>query len=170
MINNILEFSRKENNKLSYKLERLNLTDIVNSTLNEMNYFLEISKMDVHLNISNDIYANVHAEGLKQALSNLISNAIKYSSLNKKINVQLYKKENKIFIEVEDFGIGIPKEELEFIFEKFYRVNSNENETASGTGLGLTVTKDIIEEQQGKLLVESTLGKGSKFTIVLITA
>ena len=170
MINNILEFSRKENNKLSYKLERLNLTDIVNSTLNEMNYFLEISKMDVHLNISNDIYANVHAEGLKQALSNLISNAIKYSSLNKKMNVQLYKKENKIFIEVQDFGIGIPKEELEFIFEKFYRVNSTENETASGTGLGLTVTKAIIEEQHGKLLVESVLGKGSKFIIVLEAA
>ncbi len=170
MINNILEFSRKENNKLSYKLDRLNLTDIVNSTLNEMNYFLEISKMDVHLNISNDIYANVHAEGLKQALSNLISNAIKYSSSNKKMNVQLFKKEEKIFIEVEDFGIGIPKEELELIFEKFYRVNSKNNETASGTGLGLTVTKAIIEEQQGKLVVESTLGKGSKFTIVLNAA
>jgi two-component system phosphate regulon sensor histidine kinase PhoR len=132
-----------------------------------MNYFLEINKIDVHKNISINIYANVHAEGIKQALSNLISNAIKYSSDTKKMNVQLFKKEKKIFIEVEDFGIGIPKEELEFIFEKFYRVHLNENETASGTGLGLTVSKDIIEEQHGKLLVESTLGKGSKFTIVL---
>ena len=85
----------------------------------------------------------------------------------KKLNIQLYEKGKEIFIEVEDFGIGIPKEKLELIFEKFYRVNSNENETASGTGLGLTVTKDIVEEQHGKLLVESTLGKGSKFTIVL---
>jgi two-component system phosphate regulon sensor histidine kinase PhoR len=167
MINNILEFSKKENNKMSYKLERSNLTDIVSSTLKEMNYFLEINNIDVHLNISNDMYANVYAEGIKQALSNLISNAIKYSSSNKKLNIQLYEKGKEIFIEVEDFGIGIPKEKLELIFEKFYRVNSNENETASGTGLGLTVTKDIIEEQHGKLLVESTLGKGSKFTIVL---
>jgi signal transduction histidine kinase len=170
MINNILEFSRKENNKLSYKLERSNLTDIVNATLKEMSYFLEINKIDVHLNISNNIYAKVNAEGLKQALSNLISNAIKYSSSNKKMNVQLFKKENKIFIEVEDFGIGIPEEKLELIFEKFYRVNSDENENASGTGLGLTVTKAIIEEQHGKLLVESTFGKGSKFIIVLGTA
>lgn len=169
MINNILEFSRKENDKLSYNLEKSNLTDIVNSTLNEMNYFLEINKMDVHLNISNDIYANVEEEGIKQALSNLISNAIKYSSTSKKLSIRLFKKENKIFIEVEDFGIGIPKEKLELIFEKFYRVNSNENETVSGTGLGLTVTKAIVEEQHGKLLVESTLGKGSKFTIVLNT-
>lgn len=126
--------------------------------------------MEVHLNISKEIYANVYAEGIKQALSNLISNAIKYSSSNKRLNVQLFKKEKKIFIEVEDFGIGIPKEEIELIFEKFYRVKSNKNETVSGTGLGLTVTKAIIEEQQGKLLVESILGKGSKFTIVLNTA
>ena len=167
MINNILEFAKKENNKLSYKLKRSSLTDIVNATLNEMNYFLEINKIDVHKNISINIYANVHAEGIKQALSNLISNAIKYSSDTKKMNVQLFKKEDKIFIEVEDFGIGIPKDELEFIFEKFYRVHLNENENASGTGLGLTVSKDIIEEQHGKLIVESTLGKGSKFTIVL---
>jgi len=167
MINNILEFAKKENNKLSYKLKRSSLTDIVNATLNEMNYFLEINKIDVQKNISKNIYANVHAEGIKQALSNLISNAIKYSSDTKKMNVQLFKKEDKIFIEVEDFGIGIPKDELEFIFEKFYRVHLNENENASGTGLGLTVSKDIIEEQHGKLIVESTLGKGSKFTIVL---
>ena len=167
MINNILEFAKKENNKLSYKLKRSSLTDIVNATLNEMNYFLEINKIDVHKNISINIYANVHAEGIKQALSNLISNAIKYSSDTKKMNVQLFKKEKKIFIEVEDFGIGIPKDEVEFIFEKFYRVHLNENENASGTGLGLTVSKDIIEEQHGKLIVESTLGKGSKFTIVL---
>ncbi len=166
MINNILEFSKKENNELSYKLKRSNLTDIVNSTIKEMNYFLEINKIDVHLNIAPDIYANIYPEGIKQALSNLISNAIKYSSKNKKLNIQLFKKEKEIFIEVEDFGIGIKKDQQDRIFEKFYRVNSNDNETVSGTGLGLTVAKDIIEEQHGKLLVESTFGTGSKFTIV----
>ena len=119
------------------------------------------------LNIEKDVFAKVDPEGIKQALSNLISNAIKYSSIHRKLNVTLFKKASNIFIEVEDFGNGIPKNKLEFIFEKFYRVNSTENETVSGTGLGLTVTKDIIEEQHGKLLVESRLGKGSKFTIVL---
>jgi signal transduction histidine kinase len=170
MINNILEFSRKENNKLSYKLKRSNLTNIVNSSLKEMDYFLQINKIKVNSAIENNIFANVHEEGIKQALSNLISNAVKYSSTNKKLNVRLFRSASEIFIEVEDFGIGIPQEKLELIFEKFYRVNSSENETTSGTGLGLTVTKAIIEEQHGKLLVESTVGKGSKFTIVLNTA
>jgi signal transduction histidine kinase len=132
-------------------------------------YFLEINKIKLYSNIALDIYANVNAEGIKQALSNLISNAIKYSADSKKMNVHLNKKENKAFIEVEDFGIGIPQEKLELIFEKFYRINSNANETTSGTGLGLTVTKAIIEEQHGELWVESVLEEGSKFTIVLNT-
>lgn len=167
LINNILEFSRKENDKLSYKLQNSNLSEIVKSTLKEMDYFLEINKFEVDLAIEKNIFANVYGEGIKQALSNLISNAVKYSASNKKLIIRLFESGSEIFIEVEDFGIGIPQEKHALIFEKFYRINSDENETVSGTGLGLTVTKAIIEEQYGKLLVESTLGKGSKFTIVL---
>jgi len=167
MINNILEFSRKENNKLTYEIQDNDLSEIVNSTVKEMNYWLEINKFNVQLEIQQHINAKVNPEGIKQALSNLISNAIKYSGEKKKLIIRLIKKETTASIEVEDFGIGIPEDKLDRIFEKFYRVNSNENETTSGTGLGLTVTKDIIEAQNGKLLVQSTLGKGSKFTIVL---
>ena len=167
LINNILEFSRKENDKLSYKLEKSNLSEIVKSTLKEMDYFLEINKFEVDLAIENNIFANVYGEGIKQALSNLISNAVKYSTNNKKLNIRLLQSASEILIEVEDFGIGIPQEKHDLIFEKFYRIDSDKNETVSGTGLGLTVTKAIIKEQYGKLLVESTLGKGSKFTIVL---
>ncbi len=169
LINNILEFSKTESNKLTYTLETANLTNIVNETLKEMSYFLEINNFDVNLNIEKNVFAKVNAEGIKQALSNLISNAIKYSSTCRKLNISLTKNVSKILIEVEDFGNGIPKDQLKLIFEKFHRVNSTENETISGTGLGLTVTKDIIEEQHGKLLVESNLGEGSKFTIVLNT-
>jgi signal transduction histidine kinase len=170
IINNILDFSKNENDKLSYKLEKSNLTEIVESTLKEMNYFLEINKFEVELAIENNIFANVYAEGIKQALSNLISNAVKYSASNKKLIIRLFRSGTNVFIEVEDFGIGISQEELDLIFEKFYRINSDENETISGTGLGLTVTKAIIEEQNGKLMVESTLGKGSKFIIELNSA
>ena len=170
IINNILEFSKNENDKLSYKLEKSNLTEIVESTLKEMNYFLEINKFEVELAIEHNIFANVYGEGVKQALSNLISNAVKYSASNKKLIIRLFQSASNVFIEVEDFGIGMSQEELDLIFEKFYRINSDENETVSGTGLGLTVTKAIIEEQNGKLMVESTFGKGSKFIIELNSA
>ena len=100
-------------------------------------------------------------------LSNLISNAIKYSDIKKKLIVRLHKKRGKAVIEVEDCGIGIPEEKQKSIFEKFYRINSKKNENIGGTGLGLTVSKDIIEAQNGKLLVRSKINEGSTFTIEL---
>jgi len=166
MINNILDFSRKENNKLSSHIKETNLSDIVNTTLEDMKYWLELSEFEVSKEIENNVLAKVEPEGLKQALSNLISNAIKYSLLDKKLIVRLFKNKKAIHIEIEDFGIGIPQDKLNLIFEKFYRVNSVENESVSGTGLGLTVTREIIEAQKGALKVESVLGKGSKFIIL----
>lgn len=70
-------------------------------------------------------------------------------------------------IEVEDTGIGIPKDQTDLIFEKFYRVKSHENESATGTGLGLSVTRDIVNAHGGKILVESEINRGSKFIIQL---
>jgi signal transduction histidine kinase len=166
MINNILEFSRKENNKLVYQIKETNLSDLVNIIMEEMKYWLDINGFKVTIEIEENVFAKVESEGLKQALSNLISNAIKYSLSHKELIVRLFRNEKSVCVEIEDFGIGIPKDKLNLIFEKFYRVNSAENESVSGTGLGLTVTKDIIEAQKGELLVESTLGKGSKFTIM----
>ena len=167
MVNNILDFSRTESNKLKYHLKEFNLSEIVDDIMHEMNYWLEINNFEVNLDLNQNIVATVDPEGLKQVLSNLISNAIKYSDIKKKIEIRLYENKGKAFIEVEDHGIGIPEDKLKSVFEKFYRVNSKKNENISGTGLGLTVSKDIVEAQNGNLLVSSTVNKGSKFTIVL---
>lgn len=167
MVNNILDFSRAESNKLKYHLKEFNLSEIVDDIMHEMNYWLEINNFEVNLDLNENIMATVDPEGLKQVLSNLISNAIKYSDIKKKIEIRLYENMGKAFIEVEDHGIGIPEDKLKSIFDKFYRVNSKKNENISGTGLGLTVSKDIVEAQNGNLLVSSTVNKGSKFTIVL---
>jgi signal transduction histidine kinase len=166
MVNNILDFSRKESDKLNFQLQKYNLAEIIQDIMLEMNYWLEIHKFEVQLNIEDAIVANVDPEGLKQVLSNLITNAIKYSDTEKKIEIRLYKKTEKAYIEVSDHGIGIPEDKLPHIFEKFYRVNSNKNENITGTGLGLTVSAAIIEAQQGELRVKSTLNKGSTFTII----
>ena len=132
-----------------------------------MDYWLEINKFNVSTEIEDGIFAYIDQEAIKQALSNLIGNAIKYSPVSKNLYVRLKKQTEKIIIEVEDTGLGIPKEQINLIFEKFYRVKSKENETPSGTGLGLTVTRDIIKAHNGELYVTSELKKGSKFTIIL---
>ena len=83
----------------------------------------------------------------------------------KKITTRLYLNTDKIHIEIEDRGIGIPESKLSQIFEKFYRINHKES--ISGTGLGLTVVKEIVEGHNGKIIVASEIGKGSKFSVIL---
>ena len=166
-IDNILEYSVKKNEKSKYKFQETDLTALLKSVLNEMEYWLEINKFNVSTEIDDDIFAVVDQEAIKQALSNLIGNAIKYSPVSKNLVVNLKKQTEKIIIEVEDTGLGIPKDQIKLIFEKFYRVRSEENEALSGTGIGLTVTRDIINAHNGELSVTSELNKGSKFTIVL---
>jgi signal transduction histidine kinase len=166
-IDNILEYSARKNEKSKYRIRENNLTVLVGEVMEEMKYWLDINEFEVTLETEPDVIANVDADGIKQALSNLIGNAIKYSSDRKHLFVRLFSKEGKIMIEVEDTGIGIPKDQTDLIFEKFYRVKSHENESATGTGLGLSVTRDIVNAHGGKIFVESEINSGSKFIIQL---
>jgi len=165
MINNILEFSKMEKGKPEYHFVSSNLASIINASIHQFDYWFEKENFEVLAEMDENIFAEVDPEKMKQAISNLLSNALKYSTITKKIFIRLFKTSNNIHIEVEDQGIGIPENQLSQIFEKFYRVDQKEN--ISGTGLGLTVVKEIIEAHKGKISVESKLGGGSKFSITL---
>ena len=165
MINNILDFSKLEKGKQKYLFVRSNLASIINEAIHEMDYWFENDKFDLTRKLNENIYAKVDKEKIKQVMGNLLSNAYKYSTHIKKIDIRLYKKMNNIYIEIEDQGIGIPEDQLQRIFEKFYRVDKKEG--ISGTGLGLTVVKEIVEAHGGKISVSSKIGKGSIFSITL---
>ena len=90
-----------------------------------------------------------------------------YSDMEKEISVRLASENNKVKIEFSDKGIGIPENQLDTIFKKFYRVNSTRMDGIGGAGLGLTVVKEIIESHHGKILVDSKLNKGRTFTVWL---
>ncbi|MFC2096774.1 ATP-binding protein [Bacteroidota bacterium] len=167
MINNILTFSIREDGKLSYQFKETDLSMVVNSTLEEMNYWLDLHKFKVDTDIKKGIVGAVDPEAIKQVLANLINNAIKYSPLSKKLYIRLYKLDTRIYIEVEDRGIGIPKDQIPRIFDKFYRVLLKDTEPTSGTGIGLTVARDIIEAHGGTIELSSVLNEGSTFKIIL---
>lgn len=103
---------------------------------------------------------------LEQALTNLIFNAIKYSK-SKDIDISLTQSNNTAEITVKDYGIGIAKEHVERIFERFYRVDKNRSRELGGTGLGLAIVKHIAQLHKGDATLKSELGKGSEFTISL---
>lgn len=114
-----------------------------------------------------DVYAYVDRDKLSQVIMNIISNSIKYSQDNKKIFIHLYKDNNEIIIKIKDQGLGIPKEDVDYIFERFYRVDKSRGKENEGIGVGLTISNIIVKEHGGTIDVSSTLGVGSEFIIRL---
>jgi signal transduction histidine kinase len=113
--------------------------------------------------------ATVDSKRIEQVLSNLVSNAIKYSPHGGKITVQGRGDKSQVLLWVSDQGIGIPSSELKRVFERFYRVESHGTEDVGGTGLGLAVCQGIVEAHNGQIWAESTLGAGSTFYVALPT-
>ena len=107
------------------------------------------------------------SKSLERALSALVDNAIKFSPKGGDVDVRLSARGEEIFLAVEDHGIGIEKEKMTRVFDRFYHLERHENDLFGGIGLGLAITKQVIEQHQGKLTVTSAPGRGSAFTIVL---
>ena len=167
MINNILEFSKMEKARQEYHMVETNLSGILQRAILDMNYWLDKDGFKLKTKIKPEIKAMVDPEKLYQVYTNLLSNAIKYSGDSRNIYVRLDLINNSVVTEVEDEGIGIAKDQQSKIFDEFYRVDHQESGNITGTGLGLTVVKEIVEAHQGKIEVESAIGKGSKFSVIL---
>ena len=103
---------------------------------------------------------------LNQILYNLTDNAIKYTPDGGKITVSLEKTETRIIWKVRDNGVGIPPEDLDHIFDRFYRVDKARSRETGGTGLGLSIVRQLVKLENGTIRVDSTYGEGSEFTVV----
>ena len=104
---------------------------------------------------------------LSQAIHNLLDNAVKYSAGKKEVVVRVYSHQEQLVISVQDFGIGIEPQEIDRVFERFYRGGDQLTRAVRGSGLGLTLVKQITEAHRGTVIVESEPGKGSTFSIRL---
>ena len=113
-----------------------------------------------------DCYVRGNAERLEQVLMNLISNAVKYSPVNKDILLGVVSEDGQVKVFVQDFGIGLSDLQREKIFERFYRVNE-QNHMAGGLGMGLYISMEIVKGHDGHIEVESEIGKGSTFYVFL---
>jgi signal transduction histidine kinase len=168
LINNILDFSRIEAGRKEYEFKETNLADLVRSTLDSYRFQIEQNGFAFEENISADIPpVIVDREAIARSLLNLVNNALKYSKDQKYIGVSLYRANSRVNLEVRDRGIGIPPNEQEKIFEKFYRCGDPMVHNIKGSGLGLSLVRHIARAHGGDVLVESTPEKGSKFTIAL---
>jgi len=167
LIDDILLLSTIEN-KTKKKVEKVDLFEVFEEVHEVVNYIAKKKNIKVKYEFKNkDIDLWEYSGYIRQILLNIISNAIKYTGENGSVNIKQYIKAKKVFIEVKDNGIGIPQEDIDRIFERFYRVDKARSRSVGGTGLGLAITKHMIKALNGNIKVESELGVGSKFIIEL---
>ncbi len=114
---------------------------------------------------NNDIYVSIPENKMSRILTNIMENAIKYNRESGKVYIDLFERNEKVFIKIKDTGIGIAENELSKIFEKHYRSESTKNMNIEGSGLGLSIAKDITEEYGGMIEVSSKVGESTEFII-----
>lgn len=171
LINDILDLEKIKRGEMSFNYEDIEIKSIIKQTI-ELNkpYADQFNVKITEISKINKLFINVDKNRLLQVLSNLISNAIKFSKQNEEIKIITEKVKENVKISIIDNGIGIPEEAKEKIFKAFSQVDSTDSRAKGGTGLGLYICKMIIEKMNGKIDFESISGEGSSFffTIPLI--
>jgi len=168
MIDNILDFSKIEAGRKAYVFAAGDMAEVIEHVLSSYRYQIINSGFDVETNIQPDLPpVLIDRDAMEQAISNLLDNAIKYSRDVKQLSITTERRGSDLSIEIADRGIGIPRAEQAKVFEKFYRVGNGLVHDVKGSGLGLSLVKHIVEAHNGTISVESEVGKGSRFTILL---
>lgn len=169
LINDILDFAKLESGKVQFKFETVSVSDLVLEALQLTQTQAEQQGINFEMpSMQVKEYIQVDRLRFKQVLLNLLSNAIKYNKANGKVSLdcqQLQKGEqNYLQLNIRDTGLGIAANELPHLFEPFNRLG-HENSTIKGTGIGLSITKDLVEHMNGRIMVESQLGEGTTFSL-----
>ena len=166
LVEDIIEISRLDEEKTDYKRENLSVSSMTNQILNNLRPVAE--KRDISLSYEGeDISIFTVRAVFEEILFNLCDNAVKYNKDGGSVLVKARKNGDMLEIKVKDTGIGIPENEIEHIFERFYRVDKSHSRSIGGTGLGLSIVKHGVSCLKGSIEVQSVPGEGSCFTLIL---
>jgi heavy metal sensor kinase len=167
MLKKLLFLARSENHESQPDLENIDLKESLADLATDINVLCEEKSVDFELNAEDHLIVKGDKIKLRELFLNLLDNAIRYTPRGGNISLTLKQEDNKAHIVVKDTGIGIPKEHLPHIFERFYRVDKSRSRAEGGTGLGLSICQRIVELHGGAIEVESKFGEGSTFTVIL---
>ena len=168
LVDELKNLAKYDSDKNKLNISEVDLEQLIKNIIYNNESFALEKNIKIEYNLEK-IKAHIDKEKISQVIVNLISNAIRYTNCNcerlgKRI-IRLYKEENLIKISVKDNGIGIPKKSLDYIFERFYRVDKSRCRNTGGTGVGLTICKSIIDLHNGNIEVKSEVNKGSEFIV-----
>ena len=171
MVTDLLHLSRIDNETSHLDVELINFTAFITFILNrfdKMKSQEEEKKYELVRDYPiNSVWIEIDTDKMTQVIDNILNNAIKYSPDGGKITVTMKTTDDQMILSISDQGLGIPKQDLPKIFDRFYRVDRARSRAQGGTGLGLAIAKEIIKQHKGFIWAKSEYGKGSTFTIVL---
>lgn len=169
LVNDLLEVSRIEQGKSKLYLQPTDLSSIIRSLIKEKESEIKKKRLRVSFTIEHEPFPQVRTEmnKIRQALANLISNAITYTQEAGQISIDLTIPDDTVLVKVSDTGVGIPKEQQKQLFSKFFRGSNVRSLETTGTGLGLYIAKAFIEASGGRIWFQSEPGKGTTFFFTL---
>lgn len=171
LVKDLLQLSKLEYDSIQWNMKKISIYKIVNECVYRMNISAEQKNQILEFNSDLDIPEILgDRDRIEQVIVNILSNAIKYTPENGKITINLSLEEDNVLVEVADNGIGIPKEDLPRLFERFYRVDKARSRMLGGTGLGLSIASQIVEAHKGKIKIQSEYGQGTQVFISLPVA
>lgn len=165
LVNDLLSITQIQRGRLEYRMEEFDLAELVQETIENV----QGTTQTYHLLLQETVTAPVYGDRdrIGQVLTNLLTNAIKYSRDIDRVIVRMAIQEGNVIVSVQDFGVGISRKHQQKIFERFYQVTEPEERTYPGLGIGLYLSRNIIERHQGQLRVQSRKGEGSTFSFHL---
>jgi two-component system phosphate regulon sensor histidine kinase PhoR len=166
LVNNILNFSRIESGRKRYTFREVSLNEVVRGVLSTYDEHVRSQGFTPVIELGDgSLTLRADEEALGQAIINILDNAVKYSAAERFLRVSTGMVDGNVFVEIEDHGIGIPREHQKKVFETFYRVSSGLVHNTKGSGLGLAVVRHIVDAHGGRIDLESSAGKGSRFRL-----
>ena len=171
MVTDLLHLSRIDNATSHLDVELINFTAFITFILNRFDKMKSQDEEKKYELVRDypitSVWIEIDTDKMTQVIDNILNNAIKYSPDGGKITVNMKTTDDQMILSISDQGLGIPKEDLPKIFDRFYRVDRARSRAQGGTGLGLAIAKEIIKQHKGFIWAKSEYGKGSTFTIVL---
>lgn len=160
LVNDILELSKIQSGTEELKLEDINLTELIHNIIKRFNILVDKKEVKFKINIDKDYIVKADKKKIEQVIYNLVNNATGYGNI---ITINVFEKNRKVHVEIIDNGKGIKKEDLDIIWDKYYKTDKTHKRDVKGTGLGLSIVKNILIKHNFNYGVESKLNKGTMF-------
>jgi signal transduction histidine kinase len=168
LIEDILDVSRLESGTMKFIPNKINVKTMVDETIESLQPYADLKDIKILTDVKEDVpQLFIDKERIRQVITNLVNNAIKFSSKKSNVKIKVKKDKKDVLFEVQDFGRGIPEDKQDKVFKLFYQVDAGMDRKFGGAGLGLAISRGIVMAHGGEIWVESKEGTGSSFKFTL---